>query len=180
MLHMAAHTAAFGDTGAEGRYHSQTFAEAAQGLGLSVSSARIPGIGCIPEGLARSARARYAREIRAIDRAMNDWRTAVLRASPGARPWPRSPSSSPPPRRSASAGLTAGCTCRRITTASPGSGRPSGRSRSIPSSRSASWRCSSPSPTGGQRAPAPERGRSPWPAWPPRSRATSGTFTPSC
>lgn len=80
MLHMAAHAASFGDTGAEGRYHSQAFAEAARGLGLSVSSTRIPGIGWSPQGLARGTRTRYATEVRAIDRVMRHWTPDVLRA----------------------------------------------------------------------------------------------------
>jgi hypothetical protein len=79
LLHHGAHAAALGSTGAEGRYHSAQFAEAARLLGLTVSQDRIPGIGYAPDGLARGTLTRYEPEIRALDKALASWQPETLR-----------------------------------------------------------------------------------------------------
>ena len=79
LLHLAAHGAATGVRGSEGRYHSVGFADVARKVGLDVSETRIPGVGYQIDGLARGTLTRYAGEIRALDRAIADWNPALLR-----------------------------------------------------------------------------------------------------
>ena len=80
----------------------------------------------------------------------------------------RSASWSPRRRSCRSPSRTAACTCGPATTACMVCGRSRGRCRSTCSSRSASWRCSSRSPTGGLSGRGCSPGRSRSAAWPRR------------
>ena len=79
LLHLAAHGAATGVRGSEGRYHSVGFADAARKVGLDVSETRTPGVGYQIDGLARGTLTRYEAEIRTLDKAIADWNPALLR-----------------------------------------------------------------------------------------------------
>lgn len=79
LLHLASHAASHEATGSESRYHSADFAEAARGLGLAVSSTRVPGVGYQPEGLARGTLSRYQAQIRGLGKALASWKPDTVR-----------------------------------------------------------------------------------------------------
>jgi hypothetical protein len=76
LLHQGAHAAAGPTASSEGRWHSEGYKDAAQGLGLAVERG---ASGWSQTSLTRGTRTRYHREIGALDRAMAAWEPAIVR-----------------------------------------------------------------------------------------------------
>jgi hypothetical protein len=76
LLHQAAHASAGTTASSEGRWHSEAYRDAAQGLGLIVEKGPT---GWARTSLARGSATRYRAEIAAIDRAMRAWKPVTTR-----------------------------------------------------------------------------------------------------
>jgi hypothetical protein len=70
LIHQAAHAVAGPARGQEGRFHSNSYRDAAQQLGLAVEHT---GIGWSKTSLASGTESRYRHEIAALDKAMDQW-----------------------------------------------------------------------------------------------------------
>jgi hypothetical protein len=100
LLHYAAHASVGTTASSEGRWHSEAYRDAAQGLGLTVEKAPT---GWAQTGLARGTATRYKAEITAIDRAMRSWEPVISRKR-GREPESLRCSCDPPRKIRASAG----------------------------------------------------------------------------
>jgi hypothetical protein len=78
LLHLAAHGAVGPTASSEGRWHSEGYRNAAEGLGLAVERGPA-GTGWSRTSLARGTRTRYQSEISGINRAMAQWEPAIVR-----------------------------------------------------------------------------------------------------
>ena len=76
LLHHAAHARTGTTASSEGRWHSEEYRDAAQGLGLTVEKGPT---GWARTSLARGSATRYRAEIAAIDRALRTWEPVTTR-----------------------------------------------------------------------------------------------------
>jgi hypothetical protein len=78
LLHQGAHGAVGPSASSEGRWHSEAYRNAAEGLGLAVERGPA-GTGWSKTSLARGTRTRYCPEISALEKAMAGWEPAIVR-----------------------------------------------------------------------------------------------------